>query len=140
MVSIVISSRDGGDENCIIEHWIPAGDSVPLHAHRREDEIFHILEGTLRFRVGEDEFIASSGETILAPKGIPHSYRVESASGAHCLTTTRGHDFETMVATASRPARLPSLPKAAQPTPEEINALVQCCKENHIEILGPPLT
>ena len=139
LVAIQVSSADGEDRICVIEHRQPYGDSAPLHVHRNEDEVFHILEGRIRFVIDGRERIAGAGETVLAPKGLPHTYRVESREGAHTLTVTRGSDFETMVRKASRPAGRPDLPPAAEPTPEMIAALTSLCAENDIDIVGPPL-
>lgn len=139
LVSVNLSSSAGADGIAVIEHWMPFGEAPPLHVHHREDEIFHILEGEMRFRVGDKALVAGAGETLLAPKGIPHAFRVESVTGARCITITRGADFETMLKTASRPATNPGLPEAATPTPEMIDMLVRICAENQIEIAGPPL-
>ncbi|PBB18386.1 cupin [Mesorhizobium sp. WSM4313] len=139
LVTIQVSSADGEDGICIIEHRQPYGDSAPLHVHRNEDEVFHILEGRIRFVVDGRERLAGAGETVLAPKGLPHTYKVESLEGAHTLTVTRGSDFETMVRKASRPAERAELPPAAAPTPEMIEVLTSLCAENGIDIVGPPL-
>lgn len=139
LVAIQVSSADGEDRICVIEHRQPYGDSAPLHVHRNEDEVFHILEGRIRFVIDGRERIAGAGETVLAPKGLPHTYRVESREGAHTLTVTRGSNFETMVRKASRPAGRPDLPPAAEPTPAMIAALTSLCAENDIDIVGPPL-
>lgn len=139
LVAIQVSSADGDDGICVIEHRQPYGDSAPLHVHRNEDEVFHIVEGRIRFVVDGRERIASAGETVLAPKGLPHTYKVESQEGAHILTVTRGLDFETMVRKASRPAERAELPPAAVPTPEMIERLTRLCVENGIDIVGPPM-
>ena len=139
LVSIQVSSADGVDGICAIEHRLPHGDSPPLHVHRNEDEVFHILQGRLRFQINGHERIVDAGETVIAPKGLSHTYRVESAEGAHVLTITRGADFETMVRQASRPAEQPELPQPAAPTPEMIEALARMCAENGIDLVGPPL-
>lgn len=139
LVTIQISSTDSDDGVCVIEHRMPYGDSPPLHVHRNEDEIFHILEGRLRFQINGHERIVEAGETIIAPKGLPHTFRVESQEGSHTLTVTRGSDFETMVRRASRRAEQPDLPPPAEPTPEMIAALTRMCAENGIDIIGPPL-
>jgi mannose-6-phosphate isomerase-like protein (cupin superfamily) len=95
----------------------PRGESPPLHIHHDEDEVFHILEGELRFRVGDDELRAGPGETLLAPKRVPHTHRVESECGGWLVTTTRG-DFERFVRSFSRPAERDELPEpAGPPTP-----------------------
>jgi len=139
LVSVNLSSSAGADGISVIEHWMPFGDATPLHVHHREDEIFHILEGEMRFRIGDRDITARAGETLLAPKGVPHAYRVESVLGARCLTIMKGSDFETMVKAASRPAAHPDLPEAMAPTPDMIDMLVRICAENRIDIVGPPL-
>jgi mannose-6-phosphate isomerase-like protein (cupin superfamily) len=140
LVAIHLSSEAGRDGLCVVEHHAPVGDSPPLHVHRNEDEVFHILKGRLRLRVdGHDRFVEAGG-TALAPKGLPHTYRVESTEGARWLTITRGADFETMLREAARQAERAELPPRAKPTPEMIAALSDCAARNGIDIVGPPLT
>ena len=139
LVAIQISSHAGADGICVVEHRMPHGDSAPLHVHRNEDEVFHVLEGRLRFQIDGHERIAVAGETVIAPKGLPHTYRVESPEGARSLTVTCGSDFETILRRASRPAERPELPLQMEPTPEIIAALVQLCASNGIDIVGLPL-
>jgi len=101
--------------------------------------VFHILEGRLRFRVGDDELRAGPGETLLAPKGVPHTYRVESEQGRWLVTTARG-DFERFVRSISRPAERDELPEPApEPTPEQVEALGAVAGAHGIELVGPPL-
>lgn len=139
LVAIQLSSKAGRDGICVVEHRMPYGDSPPLHVHRNEDEIFHILQGKMRFVVDGQETIGLPGQTVLAPKGLPHTFKVESVAGAHCLTITRGPDFEMLLRTMGRPADRAELPPAAAPTPEQIAALVKCAAENNIDIVGAPL-
>jgi quercetin dioxygenase-like cupin family protein len=139
LVSIRLASDQGEDGLCIVEHRMPFGESPPLHVHRNEDEVFHVLSGRMRFRVDGRDIVAEAGETVIAPKGIPHSFRVESQTGAHCLTVTRGSDFETMLREASRPAERAGLPDAAAPTGEMIDFLTRTCARNGIDIVGAPL-
>lgn len=139
LVSVKLSHADGADGISIIEHWMPHGDSPPLHVHLGEDEVFHVVEGTLRLVVGGRERIAGPGDTVLAPKGVPHGYRVESEGGARCLTVVRGGDFEAMVTAASRPTDERALPVPEAPTPEAIARLERLCRDNRIAIVGPPL-
>lgn len=138
-VSIRIASADGADGISMIEHWMPWGEAPPLHVHRTEDEIFHVLSGRLRFRVGDRTFEAGAGDTLLAPKGVPHHFRVESPEGAHCLTVTRGPDFETMVCTVSVPAGTAGLPEQVVPDAATLGALTRACTANAIDVIGAPL-
>ena len=115
LVAIRVPHDAGDDGISVIESVAPYGDSPPLHIHRNEDELFHVLEGTMRLRVGDDELVADAGDIFLAPKGVPHTYRVESREGARWLVTTTCGDFEAMVRAASRPAEREELPECTGP-------------------------
>ncbi len=138
-VTIRISAHDGTDGIAVLEHRASFGDSPPLHIHHEEDEIFHVLEGEGRYRVGETDRRAAPGETLLAPRGVPHTYRVESPGGARMLTVTRGR-FEAFVRSLGRPAEHDGLPApSGPPTPEQADALARTCLRFGIELVGPPL-
>jgi quercetin dioxygenase-like cupin family protein len=122
----------------LAEHRTPGGDSPPLHRHDREDEVFHVLAGEVRFRVGDQEVLARAGDTVVGPRGVPHTFRVESPE-ARFLTLATAGDFEAMVREVARPAG-DGLPPRAEPTPAQIEALVAAAARHGIEILGPPMS
>ncbi len=140
LVRIRVPHSDGEDGVSLIENWAAHGDSPPLHIHQTEDELFQVLEGEFRFVVGKEEHRAGPGEVLLAPKGVPHTYRVESAAGGHWLVTTTHGDFERFVREVSRPATTPELPPTSgPPTREEMDQLAAAALRHHIELVGPPL-
>ncbi|MCX5481581.1 cupin domain-containing protein [Kaistia geumhonensis] len=138
-ISILVSHRDSEDGVAVIDHHAPFGDSPPLHFHRNEDETFVILSGTVRFEVGGKIRVLTASEAIVVPKGVPHSFRVESVDGARFLTATRGPDFEGLVRMAARPADSDALPAPMTVTPEMAEALASLCAANGIDVVGPPL-
>jgi mannose-6-phosphate isomerase-like protein (cupin superfamily) len=139
-VTIRVSHVDGSDGISVLEHRAPYGNSAPLHIHRNEDEIFHILEGKMLFRVADRDVHAGTGDTLLAPKRTPHTYRVDSADGARWLTIMRGGDFEGFVRSCGRPAERSGVPDpSGPPTPERVAALAAECIRHGIELIGPPL-
>lgn len=112
------------------------GDAPPLHVHRTEDEVFIVLAGRVGFEVGGERRAASAGEMLVAPRGIPHRYVVESEEGARWLVLTSPGDFEPFVRELSRPAESASLPPQAAPTPEQAAHLAETAARYGIEILG----
>lgn len=140
LVTIRVSGRDGSDGVSVLEHRAPHADSAPMHVHRTEDEIFHLLEGRLRLAVDGAERHLDAGEIVLVPRGVPHTYRVESPDGARWLTITAGGGFEAFVREMARPAERPELPpRLVEPAPAEVEALTAAAARHGIEIVGPPL-
>jgi quercetin dioxygenase-like cupin family protein len=112
----------------LLESTGPAGDHTPLHVHHLDDEGFYVLEGQLTLWVGDEMHVLGAGESILAPRGVPHTVRVDS--GARWLVTSTPAGFEGFVRAIGTPE-----PPTALPTPEE---LTRVAAEHEIEILGPP--
>jgi quercetin dioxygenase-like cupin family protein len=139
LINIRLSANDNSDRISIIEHRMPHGEATPLHIHKTEDEVFHILRGRIRFEVGNETLIGNSGDILLAPKNVPHRFIVESLDGAHCLTIAKGADFETMVTEMSSPVTVEFMPAFLEPSKLAVEALTKACTRNNIEIIGPPL-
>ena len=74
-VSDVIERRLITCERMMIAHvYLKKGAIVPKHSHENE-QITYILEGALRFWIGEDgadELIVSAGEVLTIPSNVPH--------------------------------------------------------------------
>lgn len=47
------------------------GAVVPSHAHPNE-QVANVLSGSLRFVVGDEETIASAGQSVVIPADVPH--------------------------------------------------------------------
>jgi quercetin dioxygenase-like cupin family protein len=140
LVTVRVRHDQGEDGISILERLAPHGESPPLHVHRTQDELFHLLEGELRVRAGDAEIRIGAGESLLAPKGVPHTYRVESPDGARWLVVTTGGDFERFMREFSRPAAGPGLPSPqGPPTPGQQDALARAARRHGIDFVGPPL-
>ncbi len=67
-------SDEAGAGLSVFEDVRGPGDGPPLHVHRNEDEVFRIIEGRYRARVGEETFEAGTGDTLLFPRRVPHTF------------------------------------------------------------------
>jgi quercetin dioxygenase-like cupin family protein len=123
-----ISATQTGGAFALLESTGPAGDHTPLHVHHDDDEGFYVLEGELTLWVGDDKHVLCAGESILAPRGVPHTVRVDR--DARWLVTSTPAGFEAFVRAVGS-----TEPQAALPTPEE---LARVASQHGIEILGPP--
>jgi quercetin dioxygenase-like cupin family protein len=99
----------------LIEAVWPPNLEVPLHVHSREDELFHVLEGRISYRVGDARIEAAPGHTVFAPKNIPHGFSVTSSQPARYLIVYSPAGFEEFIRESSQPAShltLPPVPDA----------------------------
>jgi mannose-6-phosphate isomerase-like protein (cupin superfamily) len=67
-----------------IHEWSGSGPGY-LHVHYADDEAWHVLEGTLTFRLRDKQVEAPAGTTVFVPAGVPHDY-FESQGPSRYLT------------------------------------------------------
>jgi uncharacterized RmlC-like cupin family protein len=75
-------------ESLIVREWTDSGPSY-IHIHRSDDEAWHVLEGSLRFRFPDREVDAPAGTSVFVPAGSPHTYRVTEPSRYLIFLTPR---------------------------------------------------
>ena len=140
LVTPHVPRYSGADRISVLESEAREGDGPPLHVHHDEDEVFFVLEGRLRLRVDDADVELGPGEAALGPRGVPHTYRVESER-ARWLVITAGAPFENFVRSLGRPAETPKLPPATRaPDEAAIAALTAAAAAHGIEFVGPPLS
>lgn len=103
-------------------------DGPPLHSHPDLDETFYILEGEMKFKVGDEIFYMKVGDSVLIPRNVPHCFTSNTDKPAKMLViiqsaTTMESFFE-------------ELSKVEKITPE-IGA--QIYQKHNMVLLGPPL-
>ncbi|MEO6014759.1 MAG: cupin domain-containing protein [Devosia sp.] len=75
----------------IFEGVIPAGGGVHWHAHTRETECFHVIEGRFRFWCGDDVFEGGPGATLVAPIHKRHRWEnIGDTTGRLLMWVTPG--------------------------------------------------
>ena len=53
-------------------HLLPGG--PPLHLHLSQEEWFYLMEGEAVFQVGEQRVHLHAGDSVLAPRRVPHTF------------------------------------------------------------------
>ena len=119
-----------------IDMWGANGDMPPLHVHRNADETFTVLEGAVEVHVGDDAFVVGPGEALVAPRGVPHTYRVVSEEPARWLITCSPAGFADFVAAASDAAEGDGLPPEGRPV--DLDRVGRGAAAVGIDLLGPP--
>jgi quercetin dioxygenase-like cupin family protein len=113
------------------------GFAAPLHSHKNEDEFFLVLSGEVRVRHGDDVTEGIAGSLAYTPRGIGHSFHVDSDEARLLLFFGPAgvEDFFREVAT---PAQKISLPPADEPVPDR-ETVIEIMRSHGQTVLGPPL-
>jgi len=74
-VRIILTSADTGGQFSVAEVTCAPGVMVPPHAHRPEDEMFFVREGTAEFQLDGRTVTATAGTFVHVPAGTMHGFR-----------------------------------------------------------------
>jgi mannose-6-phosphate isomerase-like protein (cupin superfamily) len=69
-----VGAEETGGNLFVIEHRNLAPGGPPLHMHLNQEEWFYVMEGRVAFVVGDKKLTLKPGESILAPRRIPHTF------------------------------------------------------------------
>jgi mannose-6-phosphate isomerase-like protein (cupin superfamily) len=117
----------GGDLGLVDMIEVGAGNMPPLHVHHNEDEGFYVVSGRVSLFTPGRQIDLEAGDFALAPRGVPHTYRVGDEP-ARILVTSTPAGFERFVADVAA---------LDEVNPEVLTAVAA---QHDIEILGPPGT
>ena len=89
-VSRIRQSFEERDGSLVIDGWLEPGGSLPPHFHPQQEERWSVVDGKIRFRLGDDERVIGpeDGEQLVAPN-VVHGLKSVSDEEAHirCVAT-----------------------------------------------------
>jgi mannose-6-phosphate isomerase-like protein (cupin superfamily) len=104
------------------------GDGPPLHVHHKEDEIFRIVEGRFRLRIGDATFDAGPGDTLLLPRDVPHSFINSGDVTGRLLIVLQPGGFERFFLEVAEQGLAP---------PADMRQIAELAARYGLEFLGP---
>jgi quercetin dioxygenase-like cupin family protein len=102
--SVCLSGADTGGAYCLLDIGLAPEMTVPRHTHTREDEAYYVLSGELEVIVGDEVFILRAGDTLIAPRDIPHQLRNSGDVENHYLIMFSPSGFEEFLKATAVPA------------------------------------
>ena len=120
-----------------VEFRLPEGFASPIHVHSGDDEFFIVLDGEVRFRLGDDIVEGSAGSLVYGPRKVAHGFHVDSAE-ARLLLIFGPAGTDGLFREAGTPAEALTLPPAEIPVPDR-ELLTKIASSHGQEIVGPPL-
>jgi len=74
-IRCLVPSADTGGTLAVFEEIDPPGQGPPLHVHREQSELFHVITGEFLFAVGDERLTLSAGGVALVPPGTAHAFK-----------------------------------------------------------------
>lgn len=102
--SVCLSGGDTGGAYCLLDVSLAPGIGVPRHTHTREDEMYYVTSGELAVIVGDDVFVLEAGDSLIAPRDIPHQLRNSGSTTNRYLLVFSPSGFEEFVMATALPA------------------------------------
>jgi mannose-6-phosphate isomerase-like protein (cupin superfamily) len=130
------AEASGGALGVLEGRFFEEGYGPPLHVHRHEDEAMYVLDGQIRFRVGDEELVAGPDTWVWQPRGVPHAFRVES-EGARALVIFTPGGIERMFEEGGVQAG-----ESAEPPQQDeydVEAAAALAEKFGFEVVGPQL-
>ena len=111
----------------ILENTFHAPGGPPRHLHYEQDEWFYVVDGEFVFEVGPDRVTLTAGESLLAPRRVPHVWAsVGATSGRILVVFNPAGQMEAFFRQTT--------PASAMPPP-----IPELWRAHGMELLGPPL-
>ena len=104
------------------------GEGPPLHTHANEDECLVVLDGRMRFRLGDDIEDAPAGSLVFVPRGAVHTWQNIGDSSARMLVLFTPSGMERFF------ERFAALDTVGP------DAVAQATEGTGMEVVGPPLS
>lgn len=124
------------DRMAAVEFRVPAGFAAPHHVHHHDDEMFVVLDGDVRFRLGDDIVEASAGSLVYGPREAGHSFIADTDARLLLLFAPAG--TERFFREAGRPAEALTLPPEDEPRLDR-ELLIKIAAVHGSDIIGPPI-
>jgi quercetin dioxygenase-like cupin family protein len=128
--------EETGGRFAMIEATVSPQGGPPPHIHRREDELFYVLEGELEFLYNGQKTNASPGAFVYLPRNTLHCFKNIGAKPARMIVEVVPSGLEKFFQEAGTP--LPSASAKPVPvTPGDIDKLKTVAAKYGIELQSP---
>lgn len=128
-LQIKVSSNDSDGAFFLFEHANMRKGGPPRHFHYEQDEWFYAVDGEFAFEVGDEKFTLKPGDSLFAPRRIPHVWAYTgNKPGTLLLAVQSAGSLEQFFMEGVRMNRPPS--------PEEAEKQFAA---HGMKVVGPPL-
>jgi len=122
----ILMGQQDNDTFTVIKMLVTKDKGAPAHISPEEDKVFNVTAGDFLFLVGEQRFIARTGECVAVPKGEIHSFRALSWPNAQMMLVSTPANHERFFIGLSGLCE-----------PHAMEEVVRVCEDYSQELIGP---
>jgi quercetin dioxygenase-like cupin family protein len=126
-ITFLRTAADTRGESLEFEVTLAPDGHVPgAHVHPEQEERFHVLEGTMKFRLGLRTIEAGPGETVIVPAGRMHRFANGGATAARArVEVVPALDMEDLLVTTTELALEGNVTRKGMPKPLHLALFVR---------------
>ena len=127
VIEFKVTTQDGAGDLLILENVFHAKGGPARHLHYDQDEIFYALEGEFLIEVGGERMWLRPGDSLLAPRRVPHVWaHVGAGRGRMLITFSPAGQMEAFFREVTKANAMPPQDPALW-------------RAHGMELVGPPL-
>jgi quercetin dioxygenase-like cupin family protein len=128
-LQIKVSTADTAGSLFVFEHADMGRGGPPRHFHYEQDEWFYAMKGEFAFEVGDQRFTLRAGDSLFAPRMVPHAWAyIGDEPGTLLLAVQPAGSLEAFF--------MENCEMDRPPTPEEAE---RSFAAHGMRVVGPPL-
>jgi quercetin dioxygenase-like cupin family protein len=126
-ITFLQTAADTAGEKLEFELALSPDGHVPgAHVHPEQEERFHVLEGTMKFRMGLRRIVAEAGDTVVVPAGRVHRFANGGDTTARCrVEVVPALDMEQLLETTVELALEGNVSRKGMPKPLHLALFVR---------------
>jgi quercetin 2,3-dioxygenase len=129
-LQIKVSGKDTDGSLFVFEHVNMSKGGPLRHLHYEQDEWFYAMDGEFLFEVGDEKFVLQPGDSLFAPRMVPHVWAYAgNKPGTLLLAVQPAGSLEEFF--------MKSCEMTKPPTPQEAE---EAFAAHGMKVVGPPLT
>jgi len=126
-IDFKVSGEDSRGAVLVIENTNRAKGGPARHLHLEQEELFYVLDGEYLIEVGTERYTMTAGDSLLAPRQVPHVWAyVGDAVGRLLITFTPPGRMEAFFREVAKAGAMPPQDPVVW-------------RAHGMELLGPPL-
>jgi quercetin dioxygenase-like cupin family protein len=127
VIEFKVTPQDNTGDLLILENVFHAKSGPARHLHYEQDEVFYVLEGEFLIEVGDERMRLRPGDSLLAPRRIPHVWaHADEGRGRILITFSPAGQMEAFFREVTKANAMPPQDPALW-------------RAHGMELVGPPL-